>query len=131
MVKCNLGKRFYEKNVLEGCKEIFEKLKTVTSITGGYIIHQDHLVLPEILWVLLKSGNDLDISLLDRGNCPTGCVIIVFNKKHNKEGEIVKISFDGPPNNRFEEAEDYKRQIIEAKNSLECESILNKLNEMF
>lgn len=131
MANINLSKRFYEKNVLEGCKEIFKKMDKKISKSGYYIINEDNLILPEILAVCLKAGYDLSIFLTDCGLCPTGCDVRIFNKKDNKEGEIIKISFDGPPNNRVEDSEAYKRQILEAKNSAECEKIINELNKIY
>lgn len=131
MSNINLSKRFYEKNALEGCKEIFKKMNEKISLSGYYQISEDNLILPEILAVLLKSGHNLDIFLFDRGLCPTGCNIKVFSKNDNKEGEIVKISFDGPPNHRAEDAKAYKTQILAAKNSIECNKILSELNNMY
>ena len=33
--------------------------------------------------------------------------------------------------NRIEDAKDYERQILEAKNSIECDSILCELNNIY
>lgn len=123
-----LSKRFYENNVLEGSKEILKQMDKKISKTGSYKISEEGLILPEILAVLLKTGNDLDIFLYDRGKCPIGCQVTIFNKKENKDGEILKISFDGPVGNRQAELEEYKKQIIEAKNSDICKTVLNELN---
>ena len=56
MANINLSKRFYEKNVLEGCKEIFKEMYSTTSKSGYYIINENNLILPEILAVCLKAG---------------------------------------------------------------------------
>lgn len=131
MANISLSRRFYEKNALKGCKEIFQKMNEKTSMSGHYEICENGLILPEILAVLLKSGHDLDIFLFDHGLCPTVCNVKIFSKNDNKEGKIKKISFDGPPNHRIEDAKDYERQILEAKNSTECDSILSELNHMY
>ena len=131
MANINLSKRFYEKNVLEGCKEIFKEMYSTTSKSGYYIINENNLILPEILAVCLKAGFNLSIFLNDFGSCPTGCNVKIFNKKDNKEGEILKISFSGPPNYRAKDSEAYKRQILEAKDSAECENIISELNKIY
>lgn len=131
MANIKLSKRFFEKNALKGSKEILKKMNKKTSKSGNYEICEDQLILPEILAVLLKSGHSLDIFLFDNGSCPTGCNVKVFSKNDNKEGEIKKISFDGPPNHRIEDAKAYKRKILKAKNSVECDTILRKLNNMY
>lgn len=128
MANIKLSKRFYEKNALKGCKEILKKMNKKTSKSGYYEICEDRLILPEILGLLLKSGYDLNIFLFDNGLCPTSCNVKVFSKNNNKEGKIKKISFDGPPNHRIEDAKAYKREILKAKNSVECDIILHKLS---
>lgn len=131
MENISLSNRFYEKNVLKGCKEIFEKMNEKTSKSGHYKICEDSLILPEILAVLLKSGHDLDIFLFDCGACPTACHVQIFSKNDNEEGQIKKISFNGPPNHRMKDAKDYERKILEAKNSIECDSVLRELNNIY
>lgn len=131
MSNINLSKRFHEKNALEGCKEIFKKMNEKVSLSGYYQISEDNLILPEILAVLLKTGYNLDIFLFDCGLCPTRCNIKVFSKNDNKEGEIIKISFDGPPNHKIKDAEFYKKTILEAKNSVECANIICELNNIY
>lgn len=131
MAYINLSKRFSEKNALEGCKEIFKKMNKKTASSGCYEICEDQLISPEILAVILKSGYNLNIFLFDNGLCPTSCNVKILSKKDNKEGKIVKISFDGPPNHREKDAKAYKRKILEVKNSVDCENILRKLNNMY
>ena len=127
MEDIKLSKRFYEKNVLEGSKEILKQMDEEISITGSYEILTEDLILPELLAVLLRTGNNLDIFLYDRGKCPIGCQVKIFNQKENHDGEILKISFDGPPGNRQSELEEYQKQIIEAKNSDICKTVLSEL----
>ena len=93
MEEIKLSNRFYEKNVLEGSKEILKQMDEKISKTGSYRISTEDFILPEILAVLLKIGNNLEIFLYDRGKCPVICQITIFNKKGNQDGEILKMSF--------------------------------------
>ena len=128
MEKINLSKRFYEKNVLEGSKEILKKMGEKASNTGSYTICTEGWILPEILAVLLQTGNDLDIFLYDRGKCPVGCNVTIFNKKENEDGKILSISFDGRPGNRKTELDEYQKQILEAQSSEICKAVLKELS---
>ena len=128
MEEIKLSERLYKKNVLEGSKEILKLMDEKISKTGSYEICTEDLILPEILAVLLKIGNNLDIFLYDRGKCPVECQVTIFNKKGNQDGEILYMSFDGPPGNRKEEMEEYKKQIIEAKDSEICKEVLKLIS---